>query len=140
VLVAIYALSAGLCVAVATGVLRWRLTPIARGVLAAGALLMAYPFWSQAGRPGASSELPLATIALGLAAGAVLFAIGTLQGSGRVWRVIEVAGALLMAAMFAIPTRIVFVLPLVAAVLGWVLRRASGREVLADPPPPRASR
>lgn len=136
----IYLVAAGLCVAVASGRIRWRLTPTARVVTAAGSLLLAYPFWSEGRRPGGADELPLTLIGLGLAAGAVLFTIGTLRNEGRGWRLLEVAGAGLMTLMLAAPTLTVFVLPLPAAVLGWTLRRAAGREVLTDPPPPRVAR
>ena len=137
-LFAIYALSLGVMIAVAAGKFMRRVTPTARGVFVIAGLLMAYPFWTQ-GRDGADSELPLTLIAVVMAAGAILFAVGTFRREAFVWRVVEVVGVTLMTLTFAVPTRIVFFLPIVAAVLGWVIRRATGREVLMDPVPPRVS-
>lgn len=137
-LLLLYLLAIGTFAAVASGRWQFRLTPTARNVFAVSVVILAYPFWV-AGRTGegADSEtMPLTLMAAALVVGAGLFALGTNRPEGMVWRLVELAGVVIVTAVIFVPTRITWVLPIATAVLGWVVRRAAGGDVLDEPRPP----
>jgi hypothetical protein len=138
VLLLFYLLAIGTFAAVATGRWKFRLTPTARNVFAVAVVILAYPFWV-AGRTGDGADpetMPLTMMAAALVVGAGLFALGTNRPEGMVWRLVELTGMVIITTVTFVPTRITWVLPITTAVLGWVIRRAAGGDVLEEPRPP----